>query len=99
MVKANGLAAFLLQHALELPVPLTLPFEGTYMCMFFFVHQERKEGAVQGPGSEQKLQAEAQQLDSHLLAERVSPRPGFLDLRLTPPRSHWAVGRMNRIRG
>ena len=46
MVKANGLAAFLLQHALELPVPLTLPFEGTHMCMFFFVHQEKKEGLL-----------------------------------------------------
>ena len=68
-VKANGLAAFLLQCIQELPVPLPLPFEGIYV--FFSVIRKGKED-FQIRGEEQKHQHETCQLKSHLLAVQTS---------------------------
>ena len=40
-VKANGLAAFLLRHVQELPVPVALPFGGMYMFVSVQKGKER----------------------------------------------------------
>lgn len=70
-VKANGLAAFLLQCIQELPVPLALPFEGIYV--FFSVIRKGKED-FQIHGEEKKHQHETCQLESHLLTVQTSLR-------------------------